>query len=258
MRVACSGIFKACACCWHSRYAVQTAERKCITLSHVCPWRTDRRTDTVHVTVLIFGVDFHYFHSRYHTALQDLGAHERAKHEGASNSAYVGGTSFQPSWSACVQIWNALLWVWAVCYIHVKCGQLSMCITDRPYNRSGFQIRTSSELELGGKEVTCSFSPPLAARALLRIIKPDKCLSVTLILGAHLWIHEIETRERFMPYTPATTQFIPTKTFHITVSTVELWTHCTQWNKHSTTCPTEISASTTNDTSYYRRDCHHA
>ncbi len=50
--VAHSGIIEACTCCWHSRYAVRTAERKRRhDESH--PWRTHRRTDTIHVNVLI-------------------------------------------------------------------------------------------------------------------------------------------------------------------------------------------------------------
>ncbi len=60
--------------------------------------------------------------------------------------------------------------VWAVRYTHSKYSQFSECITNCPYHRSAFQIRTSSELNLAEmmfNTVRRSFSPPSAAHALL-------------------------------------------------------------------------------------------
>ncbi len=71
--------------------------------------------------------------------------------------------------------------VWAVGYTHAKNGQLSMCITDHPYRRSAFQIRTLSELNLAEMVfhvVRRSFSPPSAAHALLGSL-PTPLMPVT-------------------------------------------------------------------------------
>ncbi len=68
----------------------------------------------------------------------------RRRREGASNCVEHHFTQVQTQ----TKLFGMHFMVWAVCYTHGQLAVLCVCITDRPYHRSAFQIRTLSECEM--------------------------------------------------------------------------------------------------------------